>query len=122
MIESVDRPIGWKRPIIDQLVGGRLVSLEGDPSPLVLFWLHKDAIIERIEREIDAIADDANALTLEQRTEQVALISADKLATEREEEHFLIQAVVAGAAIQRRSAADPRAVLGLGDDMPPPIT
>ena len=85
-----------------------------------MFWLCKDQLTERIEREIDAVADDENALTLEQRTEQLAVISADKLACEREEERAFCAAVAGGAALTRRPDVDPRALLGLAGALPAP--
>src|SRR5262245_4753229 len=118
MIESPTRPIGWQRPLTDQLVGGRVVTLQGDPSPMLMFWLHKDEIIKRLEAEIDAIADDEHALKLEQRTAMVAEVDRDKLAVERDEEFWFCAAVAGGAMLLRRPDADPRAVLGLRDDMP----
>ena len=91
----------------------------GDPSALpLLFWLHRETLTERIEAEIDALADDANALTAEQRTEQVGEIDRDRLAIQREEEHWVSKAIEDGANMLRRPDADPRAVLGLADDMP----
>jgi hypothetical protein len=85
-------------------------------------WLHRDAIIEKIETAIDALADDAHALTAEQRCDQLAEIDRERLTVERAEEHCFTEAVAAGANIIRRPTADARAVLGLSSAMPAPPT
>ncbi len=123
VIESQDGAISWAgRAFTDFVVGSRLLTATGDPSALpLLFWLHRDTLIERIEAEIDALADDANALTAEQRAEQIKEIDRDQLAVQHEEEHWIGKAVDDGANLLRRPDADPRAVLGLADDMPAPL-
>jgi hypothetical protein len=50
-----------------------------------------------------------NALTVEQRRDQVAETDRDRLAVEREEEHWIIKAIAGGAKIIRRPDVDPRA-------------
>lgn len=122
MVEAPNLPIGWKRPFIgDHVIGGRVVSVEGAPDATALiFWLHRDLIIARIDAALDAIADDEHALTLAQRSEQMAVIERDKLAIEREEEAAIIAAGAAGLVILRRPDCDVRAVLGLSDDLPAP--
>ena len=67
------------------------------------------------------IADDQNALTAEQRAEQIGEIDRDRLAIQREEEHWVGKAIEDGMTMLRRPDADPRAVLGLADDMPAPL-
>ncbi len=123
LVESKDGPIRWaERSYSDVLIGDRLVSAVGDPQALpLLFWLHRDAIISKIEQQIDEIADDSSALTKEQRTEQIGEIDRDRLAVQREEEHWIGVAVDGGMTSLRRPDADPRAVLGLADDMPAPL-
>ena len=75
----------------------------------------------RSRQQIDAIADDANALTEQARTEQIGEIDRDRLAVQREEEHWVGKAIDGGMTMLRRPDADPRAVLGLADDMPAPM-
>lgn len=48
-------------------------------------WWDREGLIERLCAELDAVADDAAALSDQQRREQEAQISADILALEREE-------------------------------------
>jgi hypothetical protein len=123
LIETRDGPISWaERPHTDVLVGGRLVGAIGDPSPLpLLFWLHRETLIQRIESQIDEISDDQNALTAEQRHAQISEIDRDRLAIQREEEFWVGSAIDDGMNGLRRPGADPRAVLGLADDMPAPV-
>jgi hypothetical protein len=105
------------------LIGARLISAAGDPAPLpLLFWLHREALIQKIEAQIDEISDDQNALTAEQRNAQISEIDRDRLAIQREEEFWVSSAIDDGTNILRRPEADPRAVLGLADDMPAPVT
>ncbi|MFZ5712966.1 MAG: hypothetical protein ACOY3N_09015 [Bradyrhizobium sp.] len=85
-----------------------------DPVAL-LAWLLPDAMAAAIDREIDAIADDGNALTAEERREKLAQIDAVVLASEREEAAF---AELAG--LLPRPDIDPRAALGLAASMPAP--
>ncbi len=122
LLRTPDRWIGWReRPIYDMMIAGRAVVSEGDPAALpLLFWLHKDIIVTKLEAAIDEAADDDNALTFEERSKQLDRIAREKLSAEREEEHALEHAKLNGALVLRRPDADPRAVLGLGDDMPPP--
>ena len=70
--------------------------------------------------EIDAVADDVNALTDHQRSELIAAIDRDRLAVQRDEEHWFTVATKSGTTLLRRPDADPRAVLGFADDMPAP--
>jgi hypothetical protein len=105
------------------VIAGRLVTAVGDPQAMpLLFWLHREALIAKVEAQIDAISDDPNALTAQQRTESLTEIDRDRLAIEREEEHWVSTAIEGGANVLRRPDADPRAVLGFADDMPAPVT
>lgn len=124
LIETANGTIGWaERQFNDVRVGDRLVTAIGDPSALgLLVWLHRDGLIERIEREIDLVADDQNSLTDEQRAAQLKQIEKDRLAVEREEEFLISGANEGGANILRRCDADPRAVLALDDTSPAPRT
>jgi hypothetical protein len=122
LIQTPDKGIGWgERPISDLMVAGRLMTIEGDPSPgPLLVWLLKDELIGRIEAAIDEAADDEQALTVKERTEQLQRIAQDKLAVERQEEFFIEQANRGSAHVLRRPDADARALLGLAGDAPAP--
>ena len=86
----------------------------------VMAWIHRDALIARLDKEIESCSTDAEALTDEQRTVKSAAIWADILAYEREEEVLIERMEASGALFLRRQDADPRAVLGLSSDMPEP--
>lgn len=91
------------------------------PDTLAIFaWLHRDALIAGLDREIEASSQDDQALTGEQRIKKSAQIASDILATEREEEALIEQMEASGALFLRRTDADPRAILGLANDMPAP--
>lgn len=79
----------------------------------VLAWLHRDALIAAVEAEIDAIADDENAMTDRQRAEKLAEIAADLLATEHEEARLIEAAAAEGVIISPRKDIAPAAVLGV---------
>jgi hypothetical protein len=55
-------------------------------TPALFAWAFKDALIAAINKEIDEIADDAAALSDEDRAKREQLLVADILAVEREEE------------------------------------
>ncbi len=80
----------------------------------LLAWLMKGPVLTRLEADLDAIADDANALSTVQRRAEDARVRREMLALERIEE-ALIEATSPSLAIPRRPTADPRAVLGLAD-------
>jgi hypothetical protein len=122
LIESATGTIGWReQAYVDARVGDRMLYAAGDAAALpLLCWLHRDALIAKINRQIDVIADDKAALTREQRNEKIKEIDGDLLAVERDEEFWVGTAIADGMNILRRSDADPRAVLGLGEESPAP--
>jgi hypothetical protein len=77
----------------------------------VLCWLHRDAIIEKLQADVDAVADDAIALTDADRARLIADAKADMLANERDEEVLVRQALAENLNVERRPDCDPRAVL-----------
>jgi hypothetical protein len=92
-------------------------AVSGPDALAVLCWLHHDSLIERLEAEIDDLADDSQALDDAERGYREADLTVRILQTERVEEAFIEQAEAAGQMIQRRADADPRAVLGLADSV-----
>jgi hypothetical protein len=73
-------------------------------------WLHKDAVLKKAMAEIDAAANDAEALSPEEQAARVADIEAEILATERVEEAFT---ELAGGEVVRRADLNPRAFLSI---------
>ena len=118
-------PVSW--PSVEQtpltVYGSKdriVVYPNGNDGSAMLAWVHRDALIARIEAEIDAESDDSKALTDEDRCERMTSIRSQILATEREEEAHITAALDAMSGIVRRRDADPRAVLGLADSLPAP--
>ena len=83
----------------------------------VLCWLAGEAIAERMDAEVDSMADDTLALSPDERAEREAALLAQILELERIEETFIEDG---GTEVARRPDHDPRAVLGLADAMPAP--
>ncbi len=94
--------------------GGSMDLFSIDPIGLAA-WMQPDVMQAAIEREIDAMSEDAIALTPSERIERLATIDGDILASEREEAAF---AELAG--LLPRSDIDPRAALNLSAEMPAP--
>jgi hypothetical protein len=83
-------------------------------------WLHRDALIAAIEKQIDEQANDEAALSDQQRRERFAALFNELLEYEREEEALIREARGSDFNIDRRVDADPRAVLGLSSELPAP--
>ncbi|MCG2665317.1 hypothetical protein ACFPFP_00045 [Bradyrhizobium sp. GCM10023182] len=125
---EADAEIGWPLAIQrlglagivaktgDQLAGNAMAEVIDTVGLFV--WLHRDALVSRLEEEIDAIADDAAALSVKARAEKLAQISADKLTAERQECALVRRMQDDGLWVEYRADADPRAVLGVELDVP----
>ncbi|MGY4254585.1 hypothetical protein ACVI1L_001653 [Bradyrhizobium sp. USDA 4516] len=94
------------------------------PDTLALFaWLHRDALIAALDREIDECADDDEALTAEQRREREIEIERDMLATAREEVALINLAKKQGVPADHRVDCSPLAILQIEwVTAPPPAT
>jgi hypothetical protein len=118
--------IGWPRTRLENAV---VATAKGDGGAVSVFvpdvlalvaWLHRDALVTAVEREISDAADDEHALTATQRAERVAQIERDLFAFEFEECRQIEAAAEAGSLILPRADVDPRALLGLSPDVPAP--
>jgi hypothetical protein len=58
-------------------------------------------------------------LSSEDRAKKLTTLTADKLAVEREEEHWISDLISSGMNLERRTDADARAVLGVQSDVSP---
>jgi hypothetical protein len=77
-------------------------------------WLGgRDEIIRRLHAEADRLADDAHALSDEQRVQKIGKCKAALLEAERVEECLAWQALQDGAPIVLRADADVRAILSI---------
>jgi hypothetical protein len=106
--------IGWPQRKIG--FAGMVDLFETDSLAVMAFAL-EESLIAAVEREIDAVGGAAESLTDEERFDRFDRLFGELLAVERDEEALI------GAAdfdVQRRSDADPRAVLGISSDAPLP--
>ena len=110
-------PIGLKDRLTPQVyfVGDGLPAHVGDGSISFLCWLLRDELAARIQAEVSAL-EIVDPLSDEERDQRLADLSAAKLDGERNEEWLIEQANASGMPIQRRSGADPRAVLKVADE------
>jgi hypothetical protein len=93
--------------------GPGLIGFAELPDMLALMtWLHRDALIAALDREIAEVADDPSAMTHEQRQKAEAQIRADLLAVERQECALIEIAQAQGLPVEYRGDCDPRAILG----------
>ncbi|ESW91717.1 hypothetical protein X773_01170 [Mesorhizobium sp. LSJC285A00] len=81
----------------------------------IVTWLHRDALLAKLFEEIDAFADDARALTADQRNSALSKLNSNILAEQR-----LIAEIVWREDAHDRWPADcdPRAVLGIDGPEP----
>ena len=97
------------------------LTLESPDALAVLAWVHKDALIAAVDKEIAEVADDAQALDGQARAKRIAAASADLLEAERQEAGLIEYASAErGIELAHRADIDPRAALGLAATMPPP--
>lgn len=80
----------------------------------LLCWLFKDQMLARIGEAIDAEADDAAALTHEQRAEKLAVIKRDREHAELFEAHYLWASFREGVIVEPRASMSPAAFLMVG--------
>ncbi|PPD09711.1 MAG: hypothetical protein CTY36_02935 [Methylocystis sp.] len=92
---------------------GAAIDVEG-----LLCWLHRDALIAAVEREIDESADDSKALDATKRKRMRADLVAELFAAESLEEAIIAAAEAVGRTFDRRADADVRAILGLAAARP----
>jgi hypothetical protein len=92
----------------------RLLAFAEVPDTLALVaWLHKDALIKRLDAEIDAEADDGAALSHEAREKAESEVMGDLLAVERDEAALTWSAIEQGLPVEFRPDISPLALLGV---------
>ena len=84
------------------------------PDTVAMFaWMHRDALIKKLDTEIDAEADDKAALSHDARQKAEVEVSSDLLDIERQEAALVWQAQAQGLPVEHRSDINPVALLGL---------
>jgi hypothetical protein len=76
-------------------------------------WLHKDALVAALDREIASEADDKAALSHEAREKAEAEVQGDLLDVERAENELVFEGWTEGLPCEHRSDINPVALLGL---------
>jgi hypothetical protein len=76
-------------------------------------WLHKDALVAKLDREIEAAADDKNSLSSTDREKAEARVLSEQLAIEREESSFVFEAQSRNLPVEHRADISPLAILGM---------
>ena len=76
-------------------------------------WLHRDALIAALDREIASEADDKAALTHEAREKAEAEVQGDLLAVEREESALVWQAQSENLPAEHRADVSVVALLSI---------
>ena len=74
-------------------------------------WLHKDALISALEREIDRQSDDKSALTHAARAQQAAELGEALLSIERQESALVWTGLEQCLPVEHRADCSPMAVL-----------
>jgi hypothetical protein len=90
-----------------------LAFTEVSDAVALVAWLHKDALIKRLDAEIDGEADDKAALSHDARQQREAVAMGDLLAIERDESALVWRAMEERLPAEHRSDCAPAAVLGL---------
>jgi hypothetical protein len=113
---ELDGPLEFQTQRLTSEVRGERLSLAFTevPDPVALVaWLHKDALIAALDREIASESDDKSALSHEARQKAEAEVMGDLLAVERDESWFVWQAQAQGLPCEHRGDISPLALLGL---------
>lgn len=95
-----------------------------EPDAMATFaWLHRDALVKKLETEIDAEADDEHAVDDKTRAAQIEVITRDMQAVEYEEAALVWEAQDAGLPCDHRADISPAALLGvaIGESRPAPV-
>jgi hypothetical protein len=109
--------------ILARSIDGAPITAHGSSFDALGFlaWLFKPALVKAVTAAAErAHGDDGNAIPTAQRPKMLGQLRASLLELERVEEAAADELEAAGAAVERRADADPRAVLGLSSSLPAP--
>jgi hypothetical protein len=83
------------------------------PDIAMFVWLHKEALIKKLDAEIDAENDDSASMTHEERQLRIAEVEGDLLSVERDESFCVWQAQAQNLPCEHRADINPVALLSL---------
>ena len=86
-------------------------SMKRQTHSSLVAWLHRDALIASLDREIASEADDPAALTHEARQQREAEVMGDLLAVERDESALVWRAQAERMPVEHRADISPLAFL-----------
>jgi hypothetical protein len=111
-----DREVAWAQTSLQARVFNAQIpsfaAAETADVFALIAWLHKDALIARLDREIDAEADDGATLSHADRERQAAKVAEDLLDAERQEAALVWRALEQGLPAEHRTDCSPQAILG----------
>ncbi|MET4030125.1 MULTISPECIES: hypothetical protein [unclassified Bradyrhizobium] len=116
LIEHDGRIVWPMQMIRSEVRGGEhpaLAFAEMHDAVALVAWLHKDALIAALDREIASEADDKAAMSHEARQKAEAETMGDLLAVERHEAALVWRAQAQGLPVEHRSDINPLALLGV---------
>ncbi|SFZ82900.1 hypothetical protein SAMN02983003_1339 [Devosia enhydra] len=90
-----------------------LASAEPDPTLAYLCFLNPDAVVRRLEQEVDAQLQGRFTLGELDKARKLKELDGQLLNAERREEALIMIMAEVGTVVLRRPNADPKAVLGL---------
>ena len=115
MIEHLDGKIGWPLTTLRSTIFNSpgAVAFAETPDVLAVFaWTFKDALVKRLDAEIDANSDDPNSMSPEERERRSAEVLGDIIDIEMQEATMVFAAQRSGIAVEQRPDITPLALLG----------
>ncbi|MHC6150544.1 hypothetical protein ACVSQB_01985 [Bradyrhizobium elkanii] len=112
----------WPTLDIDEAVWGGhgRIKVKTPDVMSILSYLFREQMIAAATKAIADAADDAAALSDADRARLIGEVDRDALAVQREEVALIKEAKAVGVPVSYRPDTDPRALLGLADELPAP--
>ncbi|MGL3109407.1 hypothetical protein [Bradyrhizobium sp. BR 1432] len=109
-----DRPIVWPTQRVQSQVFSAdpaLAFAEIEAAVPLIAWLFKDALVKRLDAEIDTEADDGASLSHIEREKRLSEVQQDLLFSEYEEAQLVWAALEQKLPVEHRSDCSPLAIL-----------
>ncbi|MBA4033199.1 MAG: hypothetical protein C0480_01145 [Bradyrhizobium sp.] len=111
---DIEWPTTQLRALVQNVDAPGAVVISEAVDTLGLFaWLHRDAMIKKLDAEIDTESDEPAAMSIEDREVRTAEVLADLLSVEREEAELIWRAEDVGMTVEHRADCSPLAILGV---------